>query len=99
MIKTTYHYFFNKLANSLKMDIILALRDNKKNVGAISKKLGVEQSKVSHALASLRCCNIVQVKQKGKERVYSLNKETIVPILKIIDNHEKKFCKNCPMRR
>jgi DNA-binding transcriptional ArsR family regulator len=81
------------------MDIILSLRGKEMNVGAISKELGVEQSKISHALASLKCCNIVQVKQKGKERVYSLNKETIVPILKIIDKHEKKFCKCCPMRR
>ena len=99
MRNSTYHYFFTNLANSLKMNIILVLRDKEKNVGEISKELGVEQSKVSHALASLRCCNIVQVKQKGKERVYSLNKETIVPMLKMIDKHEKKFCKNCPMRR
>ena len=74
------------------MDIILALRGKEMNVGAISKKLGVEQSKVSHALASLRCCKIVQVKQKGKNRVYSLNKKTIVPILELTDKHAKICC-------
>lgn len=92
MNRTTYHHFFTNLANSLKMDIILSLRAKEKCVGAISKELGVEQSKISHALASLRCCNIVKVRQKGKERVYSLNKKTIVPILALTDKHARICC-------
>lgn len=81
------------------MNIILALKDKDKSVTELGKELEIEQSKLSHALSSLKCCYIVDVKQKGKQRIYSLNKETIVPILKIIDNHEKKFCKHCKMRR
>ena len=60
----------------------------------ISKELGVEQSKISHALSSLRNCNIVDVKQKGKQRIYSLNKKTMVPMLKLIDKHSKTFCES-----
>ena len=95
----TYHYFFRNLANPIKIRIISALREKQSSVGELSRNLKVEQSKVSHALASLRCCNIVNVKSQGKKRLYSLNKETIVPILKMIDKHEKKFCKHCPMRK
>ena len=90
-----YYLFFGNLANPLKMDIICELKNNPCSVLDLAKKLGVEQSKLSHALSSLRCCSIVQVEQRGKKRVYSLNKETIVPILKIIDKHESKFCKKC----
>lgn len=88
-----YHIFFGKLADSLKIEIISILKDKEMSVTKLSKKLNIEQSKLSHALASLRCCNIVQAKQKGKERIYSLNKKTMLPILKIIDKHEQCFCK------
>ena len=90
-----YHIFFRKLANPLKVEIISALKQKPYTVKALSKKLKIEQSKLSHALISLACCRIVQAKQRGRERVYSLNKETIIPILKLIDKHEKKFCKCC----
>ena len=90
-----YHIFFRKLANPLKIEIISALREKSYSVKELSKKLNIEQSKLSHALISLKCCSIVNVKQRGKERVYSLNKETINPIFDLIDKHERKFCKRC----
>ena len=92
MYKSTYHIFFSNLANPLRIAIIESLREKGKNVTEISKELKVEQSKISHALSSLRCCNIVEVKQKGKQRIYSLNKRTIVPILKLIDKHATTYC-------
>lgn len=94
MKKSTYHLFFTNLASPLKIDIIISLKQKEKNVSEISKELKVEQSKISHALASLRSCNIVQVKQKGKQRIYFLNKNTILPMLKLIDKHANIYC-NC----
>jgi DNA-binding transcriptional ArsR family regulator len=88
-----YHIFFSNLSNPLRMKIVLSLKRKEKNVTELSKALKVEQSKISHALSLLRCCNIVQVKQKGKERVYHLNKKTIVPMLKLIEDHSRTFCK------
>jgi len=90
-----YHLFFGNLANPLKVDIISELKKGSQSVLELAEKLNVEQSKLSHALASLRCCSIVNVKQEGKKRVYSLNKETILPMLKLIDKHESKFCGRC----
>ena len=96
MNTSTYNIFFTNLANPLKMKIILSLKEKEKSVGGITKDLDVEQSKISHALASLRCCNIVKGKQKGKQRIYFLNKDTIVPILKLIDKHADIHCgKKC----
>lgn len=90
---STYHIFFRNLANPLKIKIILELKDKNMNVSDLTHELGVEQSKVSHALILLRRCNIVKASKKGKERVYSLNKKTVVPLLKLIDEHSNSFCR------
>lgn len=88
-----YHVFFRNLANPIRTKIISALKEKEMSVNELAEKIKVEQSKLSHALSSLRSCNIVQVKQIGKERIYHLNKNTILPILKIIDKHKCKYCK------
>ncbi len=93
MLRKPYHIFFQHLASPIKIEIITALKEKQMSVSELAKKIGVEQSKLSHALASLRYCTIVQVKQKGKKRIYSLNKKTILPILKILDKHRREFCK------
>lgn len=94
MNNKTYHIFFSKLSSALKIEIIGLLKKNEKglSVGEIAKNMWVEQSKLSHALADLRECNLVRVKQKGKKRIYSLNKETMLPILEIIDKHAQSYC-------
>ena len=94
----TYHLFFSNLSNPLRIKIISSLEKKDKSVSELVSELKVEQSKISHALRSLRNCNIVEVTQEGKNRIYSLNKKTIVPMLKLIDTHAKSFCKgNCAM--
>ncbi len=95
----TYHIFFRNLANPLKIRIILKLKEKNMNVGELSRELEVEQSKVSHALMLLKRCNIVNFNKKGKERIYSLNKNTITPIFKIIEEHSRTFCKNKECKR
>ncbi len=94
MNHNSYHIFFFFFSNPLKIGIILELRKGDKNVTELVKELDVEQSKISHALTSLKNCNIVKVKTKGKERVYSLNKDSIVPMLNLIDKHAACYCKN-----
>lgn len=93
-----YHIFFSKLANPLKIEIITQLKQKPSSVLELSKKLKIEQSKLSHALASLKRCKIIMMKKQGKQRIYSLNKQTILPMLKILDKHEKKYCKCCTAR-
>ena len=89
----TYNIFFSKLSNPLRIKIISILDEKPASVTKLSKKLKVEQSKLSHALRELRDCNIVKVRQRGKQRIYSLNR-TIGPILRLIDCHSKT-CKKC----
>ena len=91
-----YSAFFSHLASPLRADILSALKANESgmSVGELAQVLRIEQSKLSHALSSLRGCNIVQVKVSGKQRIYSLNRKTIIPLLQIIDNHAKSYCSN-----
>ena len=95
MKNSTYHVFFNTLANPLRIGIILSLKAREKSVTELTKELKIEQSKISHALALLRCCNVVKAKQKGKKRMYFLNKDTIIPMLKLIEKHAEAHCKTC----
>ncbi len=95
MAENKYYIFFGNLANPLKIEIITELKKKSCSVLELAKNLKIEQSKLSHALASLRCCSIVNVKQEGKKRIYEINRETILPMLKLIDVHETKFCKEC----
>lgn len=102
----SYHIFFSNLSSPLKIGIVLSLRRKSKNVTELSKEMVIEQSKLSHALSSLKKCKIVNAEKKGKQRIYSLNKKTIVPILDLIDKHADVNCnskccinKNCEARR
>jgi DNA-binding transcriptional ArsR family regulator len=93
-----YHVFFQNLANPLKTKIVGALKQKPMSVSELMDETNIEQSKLSHALMNLRKCHIVDAKQIGKQRIYSLNKKTILPILKILDNHRTKFCPGCELK-
>lgn len=94
-MKGRCHLFFETLGTGLKLSIISELREEPLNVSELSKKLSQERSKVSHALKSLLVCGFVKVKNRGRERIYSLNKDTIIPLLRLVDRHIKKYCRLC----
>ncbi len=96
MFCRSYNDFFQALANKTNQQIIEILLTGSKNVSEIVKATGLEQSHISHSLKKLAECNFVDVEKNGKQRIYSLNKETIIPILRIADNHAKKRCPVCP---
>lgn len=93
--KSKCYLFFETLGTKLKIDIIIKLEEGPSGVNELSKQLNQERSKVSHALLSLHECGFVDVKKEGKSRIYSLNKETIIPLLSLIEKHVKKYCKVC----
>ena len=93
---SSYEDFFKNFANKTKFIIIMHLKNKPMSVNELSKKMGEEQSKISHNLAKLYKCNILTVKQKGKQRIYSLNKDTIVPLMNLVTKHVEKYCdKSC----
>jgi len=88
----SFNAFFETISNKTRMKIVETLMSGPLNVGEICKKTGEEQSKISHNLKVLKQCRIVDFKTKGKERVYSLNKDTIIPLMKLVEKHVSRYC-------
>ncbi|MFB6215770.1 MAG: ArsR/SmtB family transcription factor [Candidatus Aenigmatarchaeota archaeon] len=87
--------FFLTLSNKLKISIVESLRGSEKSVSELSGDIGEERSKVSHALQDLLRCSLVEVRREGRKRVYSLNEDTIEPLLDLVDEHVEKYCAEC----
>lgn len=87
-----YKIFFGTLFSESRLKIINLLRKDKMNVGEIVRELKANQSAVSHDLARLKKCGFVKIEANGKYRTYSLNHETIEPIMNLIDKHMAGNC-------
>ncbi len=86
-------HFFATLSSPRRVQILQLLdKQGPTNVSGIATSLGIEQSAVSHCLIKLLDCHFVDVEQDGKERIYSLNSETIKPLLNQIENHVEQYC-------
>jgi len=93
MSKVTYKEFFATLSGNSRLQILQYLQANgARNVSEIASATGQEQSAVSHNLNKLLKCECVHIEVRGKNRYYSLNDETIVPMLKLVDQHIQNFC-------
>lgn len=90
-----FKVFFETLSNKVRWDIVHLLQEGRMRATDISEKLDYEQSLVSQHLKRLHTCGFVSVEKNGRERVYKLNKETIEPLLKLMDKHIEKYCEDC----
>jgi len=95
----SFSAFFETISNRTRMKIIEALISGPMNVGEICKRVNEEQSKVSHNLRILKDCSVVDVKTKGRKRIYSLNKNTIIPLIKLVKRHVSRYCKEECLKR
>jgi|GEM_PF-712518 len=71
---------FRLLADPNRLRIIYRLLDGPLNVGEISAAVGLEQSLVSHHLATLRKSNLVVATRAGRIVRYELPKEIAVAL-------------------
>lgn len=88
-----HQFFFETLGNQTRWDIIRLLNTKPYRATDISKRLGYEQSLISHHLKRLKTCGFVRVAANSTERTYYLNKKTVGPLLKLVDKHVSQFCK------
>ncbi len=90
-----YALFFQSLANQTRMQMLQILADKGgMNVSEICKESGLEQTLVSHNLKCLTFCGLVTSSREGKSKVYSINEQTVTPLLKIVDNHLRNYASN-----
>ena len=88
--------FFSNFSDRTRLQIILALYEQDLSVNEIASKIKEEQSNVSHHLKKLTKCGIVTFRVEWKKRIYSLNKNIVMPLLNLVSEHMKKNChKNC----
>lgn len=63
------------VANESRFQILETLLQRERNVSQIVAAVGLPQATVSHHLACLRNCGLVQTRKEGKEVFYVLNGE------------------------
>ncbi len=82
---------FKVLSNSTRLKIAASLIGGKKSVSEICTETGTDQARVSHELRCLTVCGLVDFARDGKQVIYSLNRETVLPILEAAGEHVKRF--------
>ena len=87
-----YKIFFGTLFSESRLKIINLLRLGEKNVSEIVEELEMKQTAVSHDLSRMKKCGFVVGKRNKKFIYYRLNKKTIAPLMKLIDEHMGQFC-------
>lgn len=85
---------FEALSNQSRLSILNLLRQGPENVGEICLALGLEQTVVSHNLRCLTFCGLVTAERFGRTMVYSLNRDTVEPILRLGDRHISNYADN-----
>ncbi|TLY01303.1 MAG: helix-turn-helix transcriptional regulator [Thaumarchaeota archaeon] len=90
-----YALFFQALANQTRMQVLHLLSEKGgMSVSEICNELGLEQTHVSHNLKCLTFCGLVTPSREGKSRIYSINEQTVLPLLKVVDNHLRNYASN-----
>jgi DNA-binding transcriptional ArsR family regulator len=89
-LTTAKKYFFGALSDENRLVILHALKESgPMYVNQICKKTGKDQYTISHHLACLRNCGLVNSEKKGKYVYYSIKNDNILMILDLADSHVK----------
>jgi len=95
VMQRAYDRFLSTLSNKNRLAVIQSLIGGQKNVSELTNELGIHQTSVSHALRRLLDCGFVILERNGKEHIYSVNKKTIQPLMKLMEVHVNNFCAEC----
>ena len=71
---------FNAVAEPRRRQILDALVDGERPVNELVRVLGLAQPQVSKHLRVLREVRVVDVREKGRQRLYRLNGQALKPI-------------------
>lgn len=93
MLSRAYNIIFETLANKNRIDVLESLMKDSGTVSQLTKELKLDQTTISHNLRRLKVCGFVNDKRLGKNKVYSANKEAVIPLLNFINNHMNCYCK------
>ena len=80
---------FNAIAEPRRREIVDLLADGERAVGDLVRELGLAQPQVSKHLRVLKAVGLVDVRDHGRQRLYSLNGESLKPIHDWVKNYEQ----------
>lgn len=80
---------FNAVAEPMRRRVLDLLIDRDRPVNDMVDSLGLTQPQVSKHLAVLRQVGLVNVRKKGRQRVYQLNPENLKPISEWVKPYER----------
>lgn len=83
--------FLKAISDKTRYGIIQCLRGGAKSVNGMVECCALDQTLVSYHLKYLRHRGFVECKRKGKQRIYSLDREVVVPILNGLDKGIKRY--------
>ncbi|MBS3159729.1 winged helix-turn-helix transcriptional regulator [Candidatus Woesearchaeota archaeon] len=85
--------FFSALSDETRLNILLSLENEPKNVNDIHKLVGrdrISLSGISHQLRLLKDRDIIVFEKKGKEKIFRLSDNFCWCILRDVFNHFKE---------
>ena len=82
---------FNAVAEPRRRQILDVLAGGERRVNDLVDALDVSQPQVSKHLKVLREVGLVQVREEGRERIYSLDGRSLKPIHDWVSNYERMW--------
>jgi DNA-binding transcriptional ArsR family regulator len=82
---------FNAIAEPRRRQIVDLLAGGERPVNELVTRLGVAQPQVSKHLRVLREVGVVDVREQGRRRLYSLNGQALKPIHDWVKNYERMW--------
>ena len=80
---------FNAVAEPRRRQIVDLLADGERPVGDLVRELGLGQPQVSKHLRVLREVGLVEVRERGRQRLYRLNGPALKPIHDWVKGYEE----------
>jgi DNA-binding transcriptional ArsR family regulator len=80
---------FNAVAEPRRRQIVDVLGEGERAVGDLVRQLGLTQPLVSKHLRVLREVGVVEVREDGRRRLYSLNGQALKPIHDWVKEYER----------
>ena len=82
---------FNAVAEPRRREILDQLAGGERSVGELVELLGLAQPQVSKHLRVLREVGVVQVREDGRQRLYSVNARALKPIHDWVSEYERMW--------
>ncbi len=82
---------FNAVAEPRRREILDLLADGERPVNGLVERLGLGQPQVSKHLKVLREVGLVDVRERGRQRIYRLNGRSLKPIHDWVKSYERTW--------